>query len=79
MNEPIRGKLSKDEFNRVNKGQLQIPKRKRSRMGVTPYFGAKVDRWERSVRLDPDVMEDVGAEWGDKGDGMGFKIGDARK
>jgi len=46
---------------------------------VTPYFGAKIDRWEGSVRLDPDVMKNVGAEWGDKGDGVGFKIRDARE
>ena len=48
-------------------------------MGVTPYFGAKVDRWEWAVRLDPDIMEDVGAEWGDKENGVGFKIGDMRE
>ena len=48
-------------------------------MGVTPYFGGKVDRWERSVRLDPDVMEDIGAEWGDEGDRVGFEIRDARE
>ena len=48
-------------------------------MGVAPYFGAKIDRWEGSVRLDPDVMENVGAEWGDEGDGVGFKVGDARE
>jgi len=46
---------------------------------VTPYFGTKIDRWEGSVRLDPDVMEDVGAEWGDKGNGVGFEIRDTRE
>jgi len=46
---------------------------------VTPYFGTKVDRWEGAVGLDPDVMEDVGVEWGDKGDGVSLKIGDVGK
>jgi len=46
---------------------------------VAPYFGAKINRWEGSVGLDPDVMKNVGTEWGDEGDGVGFKIGDARE
>jgi len=46
---------------------------------VTPYFGAKIDRWEGPVGLDPDVMEDIGVEWGDKGDGVCFEIRDARE
>jgi len=37
-------------------------------MGVTADFGTKVDRGKGAVRLDPDVMEDVSMEWGDKGD-----------
>jgi len=40
-------------------------------------FGAKVDGRKGAVGLDPDVMKYVSTEWGDKGDGMGFKIGDA--
>ena len=56
-----------------------MSKGERGRMGVTPYFGAKIDRWKGSIRLNPDVMEDVGAEWGDKGNGVGFEIRDARE
>jgi len=44
---------------------------------VAPYFGAKVDRWEQAVGLDPDVMVDVGVKRGNKGDGVSFKIGNA--
>ena len=42
-----------------------------------PYFGAKVDRWEWAVGLDPDIMIDVGAEGGNKGDWVSLKIGNA--
>ena len=48
-------------------------------MGVTPYFGAKIDRWEGAVGLDPDIMIDVSTKWGNKRDGMSFKIGDMRE
>jgi len=48
-------------------------------MGVAPYFSTKIDRWEGAVGLDPDIMIDVGAKWGNKGDGMSLKIGDARE
>jgi len=77
MYKPIRGELSKEEFNRVDKRRLKIPKRKRSRMGVMPYFSTKVDRWERAIGLDPNVMINVSAKWGDKRNGVHFKIGDA--
>jgi len=43
---------------------------------VTPYFGAKVDRWEWAIGPDPDIMINVGAKWGNKGDGVSLKIGD---
>ena len=48
-------------------------------MGVSTNLGTKVNRRKRAVRTDPDVMEDVGAEWGDKGNGVGFEIRDARE
>ena len=46
-------------------------------MGVVPDFGAKVDGGEDGGGVHPDVVEDVGAEWGDEGKGMGVEIGDA--
>ena len=42
---------------------------------MAPYIGAKVDRWERAVGLDPDVMVDVSVKRGNKGDGVSLKIG----
>jgi len=41
---------------------------------VTPYFGAKIDRWEGAVGLDPDVVINVGAKWGNERDGVSLKI-----
>ena len=46
---------------------------------MTPYFGTKIDRWERAVGLDPDVMIDVSMEWSDKGDWVVVKVNDTRK
>jgi len=46
-------------------------------VGVAPYFGAKVDRWEWAVGLDPDVMINVGTKWGNERDRMSLKIGNA--
>jgi len=48
-------------------------------MGVMPYFGAKIDRWERAVGLDPDVMIKVSVKWSDEGDWVSLKIRDARE
>ena len=39
-------------------------------------FGAKINTRKRAVRIDPDVIKDVGTKWGSKGDGISFKIGD---
>ena len=46
-------------------------------MGVAPDFGAEVDRREDGSGIDPDVMEDVGAEWGDEMEGVGVEVEDA--
>ena len=46
-------------------------------MGVTPYFGTKVNGWEWAIGLDPDIMIDVGAEGGNKGDRVSLKIRNA--
>jgi len=43
-------------------------------MGVAPYFGTKVDRWEGAVGLDPDIVINVGMKWGNKRDRVSLKI-----
>jgi len=48
-------------------------------MGVSTNLGTKVNRRKRAIRLDPNVMKNVGAEWGDEGDRVIVKIDDARK
>jgi len=48
-------------------------------MGVSTNLGTKVNRRKRAVRTDPDVMEDVSAEWGDERNGVVVKVVDARK
>ena len=39
-------------------------------------LGTKINTRKRAVRIDPDAMEDVGMEWGDKRDWVSFKVGD---
>ena len=46
-------------------------------MRVAPDFGAKIDGREDGGGVYPDVVEDVGAEWGDEVKGMGVEIRDA--
>ena len=46
-------------------------------MGVAPNLGTKVDGGEDGSSIDPNVVENVSAEWSDKGKGMGVKVGDA--
>jgi len=79
MDEPIRGKLSKDKFNRIDKRQFKVSERKGSGMGVVPYFGAKVNGWEGAVGLDPDIMTNISTEWGDEGNGVVVKVGEMGK
>jgi len=45
-------------------------------MGVSADFGAKVNTRKRAIRMDPDVMEDIGAEWGNKRDWVSLKVRD---
>ena len=47
-------------------------------MGVPANLGAKINTRKRAIRIDPDVMEDVGAEWGNKRDWVSLKVRDAR-
>jgi len=46
---------------------------------VSANLGTKVNRRKRAVRLDPNVVKDIGPEWGDKGNQMVIKISDVRK
>jgi len=48
-------------------------------MGVSTNLGTKVNRRKRAIRFDPNVMENVSTEWGDKGDGVVVKVNDVRK
>jgi len=48
-------------------------------MGVSTNLGTKVNRRKRAVRLDPNIMKNVSAEWGDEGGGVVIKVDDARK
>jgi len=45
-------------------------------MAVSADLGAKVNMRKRTVRMDPDVMEDVGVKWGDKRNRVSFKVWD---
>jgi len=45
-------------------------------MGVLANLGAKVNMRKRAVRMDLDIVEDVGAKWGDKGNGVSFEVWD---
>jgi len=46
-------------------------------MGVLADLGAKINTRKRAIRIDPDVMEDVGVKWGNKRDWVSLKVGDA--
>ena len=48
-------------------------------MGVSANLGTKVNRRKRAVRLSPNVMENISAEWGDEGDGVVIEVDDMRK
>ena len=45
-------------------------------MGVSTNFGTNVNRRKMTNSVDVNVIVDVCAEWGNKGDGVGFKVGD---
>ena len=46
-------------------------------MGVLADLGAKVNMRKRAIRMDPDIVEDIGTKWGDKRNGVSFKVWDA--
>jgi len=76
---PIRRELSEYKFDGVDKGRLEVTEGEGSRMGVSTNLGTKVNRRKRAIRLDPNVMENVSAEWGDEGDRVVIEVDDARK
>ena len=45
-------------------------------MGVLADLGTKINMRKRAVRIDPDVMEDISMEWGNKRDWVSLKVGD---
>ena len=45
-------------------------------MGVLADLGTKINTRKRAVRIDPDVMENVSTEWGNKRDWVSLKVGD---
>jgi len=45
-------------------------------MGVPADLGAKVNMRKRAIRIDPNIVEDIGTEWGNKRDRMSLKIRD---
>ena len=48
-------------------------------MGVSANLGTKVNRRKRAIRLDPNVVKNVGPERGDKRDRVVMEIVNARK
>ena len=46
---------------------------------MSANLGTKVNRRKRAVRLDPNVMKNVGLERGDERDGVVMEVVDARK
>jgi len=48
-------------------------------MGMSANLGTKVNRRKRAVRLDPNVVKDVGPKRGDEGDRVVVKVIDVRK
>jgi len=71
--------LREDEFDRVDKRGFEVTEGERSRMGVSTNLGANMNRRKIANSVDVNVMVDVRAERGNKGSGVGFKIGDTGK
>jgi len=45
-------------------------------MGVSADFGTKINTRKRAVRIDPDIMKDVGTKWGNKRDWVSLEVRD---
>ena len=45
-------------------------------MGVVPDFGTQVDGGEDGGGIDPNIVEYIGTEQGDEGQGMGVEVRD---
>jgi len=76
---PIRRELSEYKFDGVDKGRLKVTEGEGSGMGMSANLGTKVNRRKRAVRLDPNVVKNVGPERGDEGDGVVMEIIDTRE
>jgi len=74
--EPSGGKLREKELDGINKGRFEVTEGERGRMGVSTNLGADMNRRKATNSVDVNVMVDVCTERGNKGSGVGFKIGD---
>jgi len=45
-------------------------------MGVLADLGAKINMRKRAIRIDPNIIEDVSTEWGNKRDWVSLKVRD---
>jgi len=68
--------LREEEFDGVNKGRFEVTEGERGRMGVSTNLGANMNRRKTINSVDVNVMVDVCTKRGNKGNGVGFKIGD---
>ena len=68
--------MGENEFDRVDKRGLKVTEGERGQKGVLTNLGTNVNRRKMTNSVDVNVIVDVRAEWGNKGDGVGFKVGD---
>jgi len=68
--------LRKDEFDGVNKRGFEVTEGERGQMGVSTNLGTNMNRRKMINSVNMNVMVDVCAKRGNKGNGVGFKVGD---
>jgi len=71
VSKPKRREARENKLNQVQKGGLNITEGKVEGPQMLAYFGADVDRGERTVGVDVDRVIDVGMEGGNKVWGCG--------
>ena len=76
--QPSRRETSESKLEGVNEGRLYVAEREVEGRGVSSYFGAKMDVWERAVGSKLDVVVDEGTEGSDKEVRMVVKLCVAR-
>jgi len=69
--------LGENEFDGVNERRLKITEGERGQMGVSTNLGTNVNRRKMTNSVNVDVMVNVCAERGNKGNRVSFKIGNA--